>query len=233
MVTNRMWLTWKEKLKVLEDLDNSGTLIKVCAQKHNFALNNVQRWRPQRHAVLQVGNKMCDAIARYSFLNIQTMYQGRAPMMKVDSLHKILKMHRDLRDRDRIVTLNLIAADLKRLDRSVQGLSLAALRRRIWRHINKHGIVQRHVTHVAHHTCYEQSVIQDWVSYLNQYIKIVITRHVMWSTLTIPTSTLTLHLERLLLGVANERVAVVLQAHQQGVLFCLESPWMARNSLPL
>jgi hypothetical protein len=31
----------------------------------------------------------------------------------------------------------------------------------------------------------------------------------------------------------NERVDVPLQAHPQGVLIFLASPWMVRNSLPL
>jgi hypothetical protein len=81
-------------------------------------------------------------------------------------------MYRELRDRDRIITLNLISAELKRLDRSVQGISLGAIRRHIWRHINKHGVVQRRVTHVDQNTRYDQSVIQGWVSYVDRSIKI-------------------------------------------------------------
>jgi hypothetical protein len=36
MVTKRMWLTWKEKRKVLEELDKGGSL-KACVRKHNIA----------------------------------------------------------------------------------------------------------------------------------------------------------------------------------------------------
>jgi hypothetical protein len=81
-------------------------------------------------------------------------------------------MYRELRDRDRIVTLNILAAELKRLDRSVQGLSLGAIRHHIWRHIKKHGVVRRPVIHVAQNTRYEQSGIQGWVYYVNHSIKI-------------------------------------------------------------
>jgi hypothetical protein len=81
-------------------------------------------------------------------------------------------MYQELRDRYRIVILNLLAAELNRLDRYVQGLSLTAIRRRIWRHIKKHGVVRRCVTHVAQNTSYEQSGIQGWVSYVNHSIKI-------------------------------------------------------------
>jgi hypothetical protein len=100
------------------------------------------------------------------------MHQGIAPWTEKDTLQKILTMYRELRDRDRIVTLNLLDEELKRLGRSVQGLCLGAIRRRIWRHIKKHGVVRRRVTHVAQNTRYEQSVIQCWVSYVNRSIKI-------------------------------------------------------------
>jgi hypothetical protein len=81
-------------------------------------------------------------------------------------------MYRELRDRDRIVTLNFLAAELKRLDRSVQGLSSGAIRCRIWCHIKKHGVSRHRVTHVAQSTRYEQSAIQGWLSYVNHSIKI-------------------------------------------------------------
>jgi hypothetical protein len=115
---------------------------------------------------------MCNAMTRHSFLNRQTMYQGRATMIAADSLHNILTMYRDIRARDQIVTLNILAAERKRLDRSVQGLYLAAIRRRIWHHIKKHGVVRRRMSHVAKNTRYEKIIIQGWVSYVNRSIKI-------------------------------------------------------------
>jgi hypothetical protein len=169
VVTKRMWLNWKDKLKVLEELDK-GVRLKACAQKHHVASKNVQRWRSQREAVLQVADTMC--VSWHSFLIRQAMHKGRAPWTEKDTLQKILTMHRELRDRDWIITLNLLAAELKRLDRSVQGLYLAAIRRHIWCHIKKHGIVQRSVTQQAQTTQYEQSFIQVLVSYVNHSINI-------------------------------------------------------------
>jgi hypothetical protein len=128
-------------------------------------------------AVHQVADTMCDAMTQHSYLKRKKMHQGRAPWTEKGSLHKILTMYWGLRIRDWILTLYLLASELKGLDRSVQCLSLAAIRnhiwgRHIWCHIKKHGVVRRHVTHVAQNTCYEQSVIQDWVSYVNHNIKI-------------------------------------------------------------
>jgi hypothetical protein len=39
MVAKMMWLTWKEKLKVLEELDKGD--LKARARKHNVAPKNV------------------------------------------------------------------------------------------------------------------------------------------------------------------------------------------------
>jgi hypothetical protein len=102
-------------------------------------------------------------MTRHSFISRQTIYQGRDPWTEKDTLQKILTIHRELRD---------LAAELKRLDRSVQGLYLGAIWRRIWRHIKKHGVVRHRVTQVAQNTRYEQIVIQGWVSYVNHSIKI-------------------------------------------------------------
>jgi hypothetical protein len=118
MVTKRMWLTWKEKLKVLEELDKGGSL-KACARKRHIAPKNVRQWFSQREAVLQVVVTMCDAMTHHSFLNRHMMHQGRAPWTEKDTLHKILTMYRELIDRDRSVTFNLLAAELKRRNRSI------------------------------------------------------------------------------------------------------------------
>jgi hypothetical protein len=166
-----MWLTWKDKLEVLEELDKDGSL-KACARKHHVAPKNVRRWRLQREAVLQVADTTCDATMWHPFLSRQMMHQGRAPWTEKDKLQKILTMYWELRNRDRIFTLNILAAELKRLDRSVQGLSLGVICRCIWRHIKKHGIVRCRVTRVSQNTRYEQSDVQGWVSCVNHSIKI-------------------------------------------------------------
>jgi hypothetical protein len=111
---------------------------------------------------------------RYVMQRRGTLFLTGRPCIwtEAESLHKILTMYWELIDMDLIITLNLLAAELKRLDRSVKGLSLAAIWHHSWHHIKKHGVVQHHVTHVAQNTRYKQSIIQGWVSYVNQSIKI-------------------------------------------------------------
>jgi rhamnogalacturonyl hydrolase YesR len=89
-----------------------------------------------------------------------------------EPLDKILTMFRELRERDRIATLNMFAAELKILGRSIQALYMAAIQHHIWWNIKKHGVVLRCVAHVAHNTRYEQIVVQGWVQYVNQIINI-------------------------------------------------------------
>jgi transposase-like protein len=87
-----MGLTWKEKLKVLEELDKGGSM-KACAQKHNVDPKNMRRWRSQREVVLQVAGTMCVVTMRHSFINMQMMHQGREPWTEKDSLHNILTVY--------------------------------------------------------------------------------------------------------------------------------------------
>jgi hypothetical protein len=48
------------------------------------------------------------------------------PKTEQAHLHKMLTMYIEIRERNRVVTLNMLAAELNRMDETVDGLSLEA-----------------------------------------------------------------------------------------------------------
>jgi hypothetical protein len=147
---------------------------------------------------------MCDAVTQHHFSNKHTMYTGRAPTTEADTLLNILTMYRKIKYRDHIVTLNLLAAELKRLDRYIQVLSLAAIWHHMWCLIRNHGIVLHHLRDAAKKHTMSRAEFQVGYIIPTNLSRLVITMHLMWSTCMRPTSTLTLHPEQHLLGVANK-----------------------------
>jgi hypothetical protein len=75
--------------------------------------------------------------------------------------------HRELRDNDRIVTLNMIAAKVRRMDSVSRDLSFSAIRRRIYWHLCKNGVICHRVTHVAQNTRYDEGVKAGFVAFVN------------------------------------------------------------------
>jgi hypothetical protein len=87
-------------------------------------------------------------------------------------LDRVKQVYDNLRERERVVTLSLIAHDLLQHNVYLKDLSVRSLRRRVYQHLVKQGVVQRRVTRVAHNTLYDQNVKNAYVSYINEQIKI-------------------------------------------------------------
>jgi hypothetical protein len=163
--------TWKSKLSILEEFDVDGTSLKSVARKHDLSPKCLRRWRQQRSGVMTTVSILCDSTSRHQFLNRRSLHPGRKPKTINSTLGIILKMYRDLRDQDRVVTLNLLAAELKRLDPGARNVTMPALRRRINRHLIKFGVVRRRVTRVAQNTRHDMTVKAGYVAFVNEGIK--------------------------------------------------------------
>jgi hypothetical protein len=124
----RTGFRWAENLSILEEMDNAETSIRAISRKHGISLKSIRLWRAQRIYVLETASTICDATSMHTFLNKQTPHQGRKPKTEQARLHKMLTMYRELCNHDHVVMLNLLADELKRMDETVVGLSLVAIR---------------------------------------------------------------------------------------------------------
>jgi hypothetical protein len=96
--------TWKSKLNILEELDFYGTSLKSVARKHDLSPKCLRRWRQHGYGVMTTVSILCDSTSRHQFLNRRSLHPGSKPKTADDTLGIILKMYRDLREQDRIVT---------------------------------------------------------------------------------------------------------------------------------
>jgi hypothetical protein len=80
-------------------------------------------------------------------------------------------MYHDLREQNRVDTLNLLAVELKRLDPGAKNVNMPALRRRINRHLIKFGVVRQCVTRVAQNTRHDVTAKAGYVAFVNEGIK--------------------------------------------------------------
>jgi hypothetical protein len=112
-----------------------------------------------------------DHTCRQYFLSKKTIDQGRRPLTLTNELDRIKTLYNDLRQRDRCVTLTLLAHNLRQKI-SLHDLSVRSIRRRLRQHLVKLGVVKRRVTRVAQNTRYDLTVKQEYVKYINEQIKI-------------------------------------------------------------
>jgi hypothetical protein len=112
-----------------------------------------------------------DATSRHALLNKQTVHRGKKPKTDGHTLDKVMTMYRELRDNDRIVTLNMLAADVRRMDIGSKDLSLSTIHRQIYPHLRKYVVIPRHVTHVAQNTIYDEGIKAGYVAFVNAGLK--------------------------------------------------------------
>jgi hypothetical protein len=144
--------TWKSKLTILEELDVDGTSLKSLARKNDLSPKCLRRWRQQRSGVMTTASILCDSMSRHQFLNRRSLHPGRKSKTIDGTLGIFFKMYRDLREQDRVITLNLLATELNRLEPGARNVTMPDIHRRINRHLIKFGVVRQCVTHVAQNT---------------------------------------------------------------------------------
>jgi hypothetical protein len=104
--------------------------------------------------------------ATSAFLNKQTVHNGIIPNTDTEALDKVLLMYRELRGNDRIVTLNMIVAEVRRMDSGSKDLSLSAIQHQICWHLCKYNAVRHRATHMSQHMRYDEGFKAGYVAFV-------------------------------------------------------------------
>jgi hypothetical protein len=99
-------------------------------------------------------------------------HEGRKPETEIAELERVKEVYYDLMERERVVTLSLLAHDQRRHNVSMQDPIVCSVRHRVYQLLVKQRIVRCRVTRVAHNTQCDQNVKNEYVSYMNEQIKI-------------------------------------------------------------
>jgi hypothetical protein len=163
----------KQKLDIVSEWENgSSGGCKAIARKYELHPDQLRRWKKSREDVLAKAASIKDHTCRQYVMSKKTIHQGRQPLTLTDDIDRIKTLCDDLRQRDRCVTLTLLAHNLRQNNVSLHELSVRSIRRRLRRHLVKLGVVKRRVTRVAQNTMYDLTVKQEYAKYINEQIKI-------------------------------------------------------------
>jgi len=165
----KQYLTWKEKVGILQEVKKAGSSIKGVAKKNKIYPCQIRRWKKKYVEFFE--NPNVTPSKKKNALGLKALQTGRAPMD--EDVYADLKLfYEELRGQDRLVSVNMLCYELKRLKPSLEGVSMEALRNRVGRWRARENIAHRKFTHVAQNTRFNEIVINDFVVYVNEQISI-------------------------------------------------------------
>jgi hypothetical protein len=91
-IKKRNILTWKQKLGMLEELDEGFMSFKACSRNHYSPPKRPRNWRLQRAEALATAANKVDAISRHAFLSKKTVHIGRKSKTGGNTLDNVLTM---------------------------------------------------------------------------------------------------------------------------------------------
>jgi transposase-like protein len=162
----------KQKLDIVSEWETGSSGCKAIARKYELHPGQLRRWKKSREYVMAKAASIKDHTYIHHFLSKKIIHQGQRPLTLTNELDRINKLYDELRQRDRCVTLTLLAHNLIQNNVSLQDLSVSSIRRLLCQHLVKLGVVKRRVTRVSQNTRYDLTVKQQYVQYINDKIKI-------------------------------------------------------------
>jgi transposase-like protein len=162
----------KDKLSILLEWETGALSCKAVARKYRVQPCQLRDWKKNREGILEKAAAIKEITSKHQFISKISIHEGRKPSTEMAELERLKQVYYDLRERDRVVTLSLLAHDLRQHNVSLKDLSVRSVRRRIYQHLVKQCAVWRRVTRVARNTRYDQNVKNAYVSYINEQIKI-------------------------------------------------------------
>jgi transposase-like protein len=162
----------KDKLSILLEWETGALSFKAVARKYRVQPCQLRDWKKNREGILDKSAEIKDITSKHQFISKISIHEGRKPATEMAELKLVKEVYDDIRKRNRLVTLSLLAHDIRRHTVSLKDLSVRSVRRWVYQHLVKQGVVQRRVTRVAQSTRYDQNVKNAYVSYINEQIKI-------------------------------------------------------------
>ena len=98
------------------------------------------------------------------------MIQNGRPRKQAGWYDELKWYYDNICNTDWVVTVGMMACELKKLGSSLANVDTKVLSKRLYRWLRSEGIVQRRVTHVAQNARCKASVIDKFVEYVNKQI---------------------------------------------------------------
>ena len=162
----RKYLSLAEKAVIVTEAFSQPCNVSRTAQKHNVARSQIRRWKKTLRT-LEKSN--LDETNKRRVLGLSRFH---AKERREDSeVYIHLKNYlEELRDKHRIVTVQMLCREWQRVNPSAN-VSSVAVRSRIYRWLKHEGIVQRRPTHVSQHTRHCKKTMNDFLCYVQEQVR--------------------------------------------------------------
>ena len=162
----KVYLTLREKKIIVDEAYSRRNNIKPTADKYVIQPSQIRRWKKHIDSILFQSDLSDSKIEHV--LTLKSTQKG-APMKDDDEVYsKLRKFYDDTRNNGRVVTVNMLCYEMKRITGSESRISI--LRHRVRRWLGREQIVQRRVTHIAQNTRHDVSKMEGFVKYVNEQI---------------------------------------------------------------
>jgi hypothetical protein len=147
---------------------------KAVARKCRVQPCQLRDWKKNREGILEKAAAIKDITSKHQFLSKVYVNEGRKPATKITELERVKEVYDNLREREQVVTLSLLAHDLQQHNVSLKDPRVCSVRRRVYQHLVKQGAVWRRITRVGQNTRY-MTGINKRVPFSNiEYIELAI-----------------------------------------------------------
>jgi len=161
----KLYRTWKDKQIIVDEAYHIERNIKPTALKYDVQPSQIRRWKKRLDQLLNQDG-MTDE-KKSHILTLKSTQTGGP--RKENDVYDLLKLYyENIRNMDRIVTVNMLCFEFMRL--SETDAPMIVLRKRIYRWLESERIVHRRVTHVAQNTHHDEDKIEGFVQYVNGQI---------------------------------------------------------------
>jgi hypothetical protein len=159
------YLTWREK-KAIVDEAVAAQNIRATAVLHKVDPAQIRRWKRDLPPIFDDPYDRSHKKVRLT--NLKMIHTGtrRVDGNKFDAIREFIER---IRETDRVVTCGMMCIEFKRLYPEEE-VEVRVLKKRIYRWLKIDHLVKRRVTHVAQNTRYEEEIIQQFTSYVNEQI---------------------------------------------------------------
>jgi hypothetical protein len=82
------------------------------ARKYRVQPYQLRDWNKNREGILEKAAAIKDITSKHQFLSKMSIREGRKPVTELAELEWVKEVYDDLRGRDRVVTLSLLAHDI-------------------------------------------------------------------------------------------------------------------------
>jgi hypothetical protein len=117
----------KDKLYIILEWETCSLGCKGVDSKYRMHPCQLREWKKKIEGILEKASAIKDVTLKHTFLSKMSCHEGWKPETDIMDLERVREVYDDIMERDGVVTLSLLAHDLRRRNVSLQDLSVRSV----------------------------------------------------------------------------------------------------------